>query len=97
MRRAWLGAGRLSFPAVCFQKSSSLIELDHNRGRDPGETAAALLADFWHLLEKRNFYPKAISSVGAPAEASSNLGLEGAMERLHQPLTAEVVVAQIRR
>jgi hypothetical protein len=74
--RWWLAACRFqrSVFSGLFPEKLSPIQLHHNRGCDPGETEAALLADFWHLLEKRNFDSKAISSVGAPAQPGSDLG-----------------------
>jgi hypothetical protein len=65
-----------------FPKKLSPIQLDRSCGCYPGETAVALFAKSWHLSVAHNFDPKAIRSFGAPAQAGSNLGLEGGDKRL---------------
>ena len=80
----WLLAGcrPLAVASGLLPEKLSPIQLDHNRGCYPGESAAAVLAIFWHLPVGRNFDPKAIRSVGASAQPGSDLGLEGGDKRL---------------
>ncbi len=80
----WLVAGcrPLAVASGLFPEKLSPIQLDHNRSCYPGETEAAVLANFWHLPVGRNFDPKAIRSVGASAQPGSDLGLEGGDKRL---------------
>ena len=76
------GGWPLAVASGLLPEKLSPIQLDHNRGCYPGESAAAVLANFWHLPVGRNFDPKAIRSVGASAQPGSDLGLEGGDKRL---------------
>ena len=76
------GGWPLAVASGLFPEKLSPIQLDHNRSCYPGETEAAVLANFWHLPVGRNFDPRAIRSVGASAQAGSDLGLEGGDKRL---------------
>lgn len=68
------GGWPLAVASGLFPEKLSPIQLDQNRSCYPGETEAAVLANFWHLPVGRNFDPKAIRSVGASAQLGSDLG-----------------------